>query len=179
MSLRLRPLGGGVEGESGPPLRMRPLDIHGGHGGRRLCEYGRGGSRGNVVADVAVEGERAKACHERRGHVTSVEDVASRETAAKTTASDVAAHEAVGGGGGRRPSLRMRPWEDRRGCRLCRQEGRRECCIERMRLLDGCVVSTASDAMRHACKLLQGSFCRAVTWPRSLFASADSNLAQL
>ena len=45
--------------------------------------------------------------------------------------------------------------------------------IQRTRLRDGCVATAVSDAVRHACKLLQGSFCSAATWLRSLFASVD------
>ena len=43
-----------------------------------------------------------------------------------------------------------------------------------MRLLDGCVATAASDTHREARLLLQGSFCIAVVWPRSLFASVDA-----
>ena len=64
-----------------------------------------------------------------------------------------------GGWGG--ASLRMR------GCR----GGSR---IKRMRLLNCCVATAASDAARCACKLLQGSFCSAVMCHRNLFASVDA-----
>jgi len=37
----------------------------------------------------------------------------------------------------------------------------------------------ASDATGRACRLLQGRFCSAVTWPRSLFASLEMQQAQL
>ena len=43
-----------------------------------------------------------------------------------------------------------------------------------MRLLCGCVAIAASDTMGCVCKLLQVSFCSAVTWPSSFFASVDA-----
>ena len=48
------------------------------------------------------------------------------------------------------------------------------CCIERMRLPDGCVAAAASAVVKRACELLQKSFYSAVTWPRSLFASVEA-----
>ena len=59
------------------------------------------------------------------------------------------------------------------------RNGRGGCRIEGTRLLDGCVAATASNAARRACKLLRGSFCRAVTWPRSLSVSLDAAGATL
>ena len=49
--------------------------------------------------------------------------------------------------------------------------------IKRMRLLDGCVATAVSDAAGHVCKLSQGSFCSAVTWPRSLLVQLGSDLS--
>jgi len=44
---------------------------------------------------------------------------------------------------------------------MAARDGRGECRIELMRLLEGCVAAAASDALRCACKLRQGSFCAA------------------
>ena len=80
------------------------------------------------------------------------------------------------GEGERGPSLRWRPWEHRGGHRLdmAARDGRGGCHIELIGLLDGCVATTASDAVECACKQLQGSFCSAVTWPISPFGSVNA-----
>ena len=139
------------------------------------------GGRGHVVADEAVRGGGAEACHYRRGHAAAVEDVAFVEVAAQTAASDVAAslwtRPSEGGGRfwGRNyerghgtiaevvASVDVAGWYDHGGCR-----------VERTRLLDGCVATAASAIVSCACKLLQGSFCSAIAWSRSLFVFVDA-----
>ena len=136
---------------------------------------------GHVVADEDVGGGGAEACHYGRGHMAVVEDAAFVQVAAQTATSDFAADRAVGRGGGRRPSpLQTRPWVDRRVHRLWRR---------------GCAgrpweISHQTDEaagwlrcyrceQRCACKLLQGSFRSAVTWPRSLFVSKLQTLGSI
>ena len=129
--------------------------------------------RGHMVADEAMGEGGVETCHCGHSRATAWKtSPCSVEVASQTTASDVAA------------SLRIRSSEQREGGRHCRRghgaisevvasdvvvwRGRGGCRIERMRLLDGCVVTAASHAAWRACKLLQGSPCSAVTGPRSL-----------
>ena len=105
--------------------------------------------------------------------MTAVEDVASVEVVAQTAASDVAASLRTRSS----KSLQTRPWDERRGRRLCRRG-----CTRRPLGMSHLMDEAAgwlrcyrySDAMRHACKLLHGKICSAVTWPRSPFASVDA-----
>ena len=85
---------------------MRPRE---GHSGRSLCGHSRTG-RPHVVADKAMGGGGAEACHYGRGHVPAVEDVASVEVAAQTAASNIAVESEEGGG----------PWDNQKGHYLCR-----------------------------------------------------------
>ena len=54
------------------------------------------------------------------------------------------------------------------------RDGHGGCRIELTRLLDGCVAAAASDAAERVYKLLQGSYCSVVTWPRSLVVCVDA-----
>ena len=121
---------------------------------------------GHVVADEASGARGAEACHYGRGHVTAVEDVASLELAAQMAASDVFAEQCGRGHGTTAEVVVSEEVATQDG-------GHGGCHIERMRLLDGRLATAASDAAGRARKLTQGSFCGAVTWPRSLFASVD------
>ena len=99
----------------------------------------------------------------KRGHLTASKDVASVEVCSRATARNVAADEVVGAGG------EWGPWLAREDC------GR--CYFERTRLLDGGMAAAASNGVGRAFKRLQGGFCSAVTWPRSLFTSVDAAIA--
>ena len=117
------------------------------HGARASEDVGARDGRGRVVADDAVGGGRAEACHCGRGHVTALEDVASIKMAVQTFASDVAADEAAKEGGGR-------------GCYCGRghgttaevvasvgvasRDGLGACHTERIRLLDATAASDAA-----------------------------------
>ena len=74
--------------------------------------------RGHVVADEAVGRGGAEPCQYGRGHLAVA-------VAAQTAASDIAKSllsRPSAGGRGRWASLRTRPWDDRRGRRLCRRD---------------------------------------------------------
>ena len=107
---------GGWKGDPGQPLRRRPWV---GHHGRGLCAARDG--RRHVVAHEAVGGGREEGYRCGRAPVAAVEVIASAEVAVPTATSDVAADEAVGGGGGEQGlSLQTRPWGDRGGRRFRR-----------------------------------------------------------
>ena len=142
---------------------MRPGDGHGGH--VTSVDVARRDGREHVVADEASGARGAEACHYGRGHVTAVEDVASLELAAQMAASDVFAEQCGRGHGTTAEVVASE--------KVATQDGHGGCHIKRMRLLDGRLATAASDAAGRARKLTQGSFCGAVTWPRSLFASVD------
>ena len=76
--------------------------------------------------------------------MAAVEDVSSAEVAAQAAASDVAADEAAGGGGtGRRCSRDYgMTAEFITSAYVAARDGRGGCRINRMRLLDGCVVTS-------------------------------------
>ena len=128
---------------------------------------------GNVVVDEDVGGGGAKACHYRRGHVTAVEEVAAQTAVIDVLWTRPSEGEREGGGCRCRQGHGMTA-EVVTSAGVAAQGGCGGGRIEQMSLLDGCIATAASDAARCACKRLQGSFCSAVTWPRSLFAFVDA-----
>ena len=151
---------------------MRPRD---GHGERRLrgcssaghpwaccCGRGRGGRRS---AGLPLRTRRPDGRGRRRLRESGRPRVVSLWTRSEEE-------------GGARPSLRRghgTTAEVVASADAPARVGRGGCRIKRMRRLDGCVATAASDAAERAFKLLQGSFCSAVASPRSPLGISNSN----